>query len=94
MKKLPSLEVIESRHSFPGTYLFKVIGSVDDGFVGRAVVAVRKGLGATDDPRFEMRQTPSGRHIAISFEPLLDNAGQVLAVYEELVKVSGVVMVL
>lgn len=93
-QNMPSLESIESRHSFPGAYMFKVIGSADDGFVGRAVVAVRKGLGIEIDPRFEMRQTSGGRHVALTFDPVVESAADVLAVYENLVKLDGVVLVL
>ena len=34
---LPSIEVLEAHHSFPGPYMFKVIGVADDRFTGRVV---------------------------------------------------------
>jgi len=94
MKHLPSIELLEDRHTFPGLYTFKVIGAVEEGFVGRAVVAVREAIGAEADPKFELRQTPSGRHVSITLEPNVESAEQVLAVYESLSKIEGVVLVM
>ena len=94
MKNMPSIELLEERHRFPGAYIFKVIGSVEDGFVGRAVVAVRETLGAESDPKFELRQTRGGRHVSITLEPEVESAEQVLEVYKSLSELDGVVLVL
>ena len=44
MEQLPAIELLESTHQFPGPYMFKVIGRVDNGFVARVVAAVREEL--------------------------------------------------
>ena len=36
-----SIALLEDTHTFPGTYMFKVIGKVENGFVARVVAAVR-----------------------------------------------------
>lgn len=94
MKNMPSIQLLEERHNFPGPYIFKVIGGVEDGFVGRAVVAVREALGADSDPKFELRQTRSGRHVSITLEPEVESAEQVLEVYQSLSGLDGVVLVM
>lgn len=90
--KLPSLEMLETTHQFPGAYTFKVIGSETEGFVGRVVGVVREELGFSYDPPFTIRQTPAGRHVAVTLEPKVESAQQVLAVYSRLSQVRGVVM--
>lgn len=94
MENLPEIELLEERHNFPCTFIFKVIGSCEDGFVGRVVCTMRDVLAIEADPPFIVRQTRSGRHVAITFEPEVEDAHQVLAVYRRLTQVKGVVMLL
>lgn len=94
MQNLPQIEILEERHRFPCIFVFKVIGSSEDGFVGRVVCTMRDVLDIESDPPFIVRQTRSGRHVAITFEPEVADAYQVLAVYKRLTTVKGVVMLL
>jgi putative lipoic acid-binding regulatory protein len=89
---LPALELLENTHHFPGPYVFKVIGQVENGFVARAVAAVREELAGGVDPPFSVRHTAGGRHVAVTVEPLLFSAHEVIAVYRRLRKVAGLVM--
>ena len=41
---LPSVEMLESGHTFPGPYTFKVIGFAEGNFTGRVVASVRDEL--------------------------------------------------
>lgn len=86
---LPSVELLESTHKFPGPYTFKVIGRVEDGFVARAVAAVRDQLEGEIDPPFHVRGATGGRHIAITVEPQVQNAWEVIAVYQRLSMLTG-----
>lgn len=92
MENLPSLEMLESVHEFPGTYMFKVIGKVEDGFVARVVTAVREELALEIDPPFSLRQTVSGRHVAITLEPMVQSSADVIAVYRRVRRIEGLVM--
>ena len=56
---LPSIALLESVHSFPGPYVFKVIGRNELGFVARAVAAVREELGSEQDPPYRVRESRS-----------------------------------
>lgn len=91
-RNLPSREVLEAAHEFPGEYTFKIIGNVEDAFVARVMVAVREELEVNVDPPFTLRQTPSGRHVAITIQPHVDSVYRVLAIYQRLCEVSGLVM--
>lgn len=94
MLKIPTIDLLEERHDFPGEYIFKVIGSGEDGFVGKVIVAVRQALDCDADPPFRLRQTPSGRHVAITIKPHVTDAAQVMAIYRMLAEVGGVIMVM
>ncbi|HEV8060535.1 MAG TPA: DUF493 domain-containing protein [Gemmataceae bacterium] len=84
-----SIELLEKTHAFPCPYMFKLIGSEDQGFVARAVAAVREALQAERDPPYTTRATPDGKYIAVSLEPMVYSPQQVLAVYERVRALAG-----
>lgn len=88
-----TLELLEATHEFPGPYMFKVIGTVEDGFAARVVAAVRDELEDQFDPPHQVRHTASGRHVSITLEPRVLTATQVLGVYRRVRQLAGVVMV-
>jgi putative lipoic acid-binding regulatory protein len=55
----------------------------------RLVAAVREELEGEIDPPYRVRETSTGRHIAITVEPHVQNAWEVLAVYQRLGQLSG-----
>ncbi len=94
MGSLPALELLESMHSFPGRYTFKVIGREDMEFEVRVLAAVRTELSEDADPQLSSRRTANGRHIAVTVEPELESAQQVLNIYERLQQLEGLVLLL
>ncbi|MEY3459023.1 MAG: hypothetical protein RL215_2180 [Planctomycetota bacterium] len=94
MLQLPSAELIETRHHFPCTYTFKVIGFADNNFTARVVSSVRDELRLSQDPPFSLRSTSAGRHVAVTLEPLCESSRQVLAIYSRLSGIDGLVMLL
>jgi putative lipoic acid-binding regulatory protein len=92
--ELPLIELLEKTHTFPGVYVFKVIGRSEGAFAERVVAAVRDELACAVDPPFRVRQTRGGRHVAVTVEPPVATAQQVLAVYRRLRTTAGLVMVL
>ena len=92
MSELPAIELLESTHTFPGPYIFKVIGRSERGFVARAVAAVRDTLACAVDPPYKTREARGGQHIAVTLEPEVQSAWQVLAVYRRLRAMAGLVM--
>lgn len=94
MNSLLSIELLESTHDFPCTYVLKVIGKSDDGFVGRVVAAVRDHLELEVDPPYRVRGTTGGRHVSITLEPVVNSAWDVLAIYGRIQEIDGLVMML
>jgi putative lipoic acid-binding regulatory protein len=94
MKHLPALELLESTHCFPGPYMFKVIGRVENGFVARVVAAVRDELRADVDPPYRFRHAVGGRHVCVTLEPIVQTGHEILAVYRRIQAMAGLVMLL
>jgi uncharacterized protein len=91
-RKVPPLELLENAHTFPGPYTFKVIGKAERGFLARTVAAVREELSQEIDPPYRIRESAGGRHIAVTLEPHIETAQQVLDVYRRLSLTVGLVM--
>ena len=92
MYTYPPIELLESAHTFPGPYIFKVIGRSERGFVARTVAAVRDTLEFATDPPYRVRETAGGKHVAVTLEPHVQTAQQVLDVYRRLNTTAGLVM--
>ncbi len=88
--KLPSLELLEQRHTFPCRYTFKVIGAADEGFRGRVTACVQRELRTNAEIPSSVRETKGGRHQSVTVEPTCPDAASVLRLYAELRKVQGV----
>jgi putative lipoic acid-binding regulatory protein len=94
MGDLPSIELLEDTHQFPGPYMFKVIGRVENGFAARVVAAIRDELEHPQDPPHRMRHASGGRHVSVTIVPTVQTAMQVLAVYRRVRKMAGLVMIM
>lgn len=94
MDRQSAIELLESTHTFPCAYMFKVIGLAEDNFAGRVLQAVRRALPEDIEPPFSTRKTASGKHVSVTIEPTLESASDVLAVYRELANLQGLVLVL
>ncbi len=94
MDNLPTIELLESTHTFPCAYTFKVIGLAEENFVGRVVQSVRGELPEDNEPPFSSRRTAAGRHVSVTIEPTLDGASQVLDIYRSLSELEGLVLLL
>jgi putative lipoic acid-binding regulatory protein len=88
------IDLLNETHAFPTTVLFKVIGTNDPQFILAVLEAIREVLELAEHPSHQLREARGGRHIAISLEPPVQHAEQVLNVYARLSLVEGVVMML
>jgi len=89
-----SIDLLNATHDFPTAVMIKAIGWNERAFVERIIEAVRDSLEQPHDPPYRVRETPGGRHVAVTLEPYMTCAEQVLAVYARLRTVEGVVMLL
>ncbi|RLS47226.1 MAG: DUF493 domain-containing protein [Planctomycetota bacterium] len=94
MSDMLTEELLNSTHRFPGKFLFKAIGLQDGEFADSVVAAVRESLSLEFDPSYELRETPQGRHVSVTIEPWVEDAGQALAVYQRIRQLPGLVMLL
>ena len=65
MDELPAIDLLERTHTFPGVYIFKVIGRSERAFAERVIAATREALGWDVDPPFRVRggrRTTRRRH--------------------------------
>lgn len=93
MDRDQALELLRDTHQFPGVHIFKIIGVADDDFADRVIAAVASVV-VVDPSDCSTRRTPAGRHIAVTLEPTVSSAEQVLEVYAALREVQGVVLTL
>jgi putative lipoic acid-binding regulatory protein len=89
---LPTIQLLEQTHAFPCPFLMKVIGKSDQGFMARVIAVVREELAVETDPPFRVREAVGGRHVAVTVEPTVQSAQQVLAIYRRLGALKGLVM--
>lgn len=87
-----SLELLSATHVFPGKYVFKAIGLMENDFIGRVVAAVRTALHQDFDAPYQTRETSNGRHVSVTVEPWTETPEQVLAIYDRLKVEAGLVM--
>lgn len=91
--KFPPLELLKATHTFPGAYTFKVIGENVNSFPERVIEAALMAA-PESQPQHTVRETESGKHIAVTLEVRAESADRVVRIYEELVKLKGTVLVL
>ena len=92
MDNRPSVDLLESNHTFPGVYKIKAIGMSDDNFEARVIETVRSELAEPSDLTHVVKSTPGGRHISLTMDVLVQNADQVRAIYAKLKDLQGVTL--
>lgn len=89
MDHAPSLELLESNHTFPGVYQIKAIGRSDDEFERRVLEAVAGELGSASDIEHNCRTTPGGRHVSLTLHINAQSADQVRTIYVKIRELEG-----
>lgn len=89
-----AIRLLEATHAFPCPFLIKVIGRAEDAFLSRIVAAPCAAQRLEQDPPYRIRQTPQGRHIAVTFEPTVGSAAEVLEIYRSIRQVEGIVLIM
>lgn len=83
-------ERLTAVHSFPETYVFKVIGANTEDFIARVVQAAINSMGRGHQLDISTRESTEGRHVSVTLSAHVDNADTVLDAYEMLNSVQGV----
>ena len=83
-------ERLNAVHSFPETYIFKVIGANTQDFITRVVQAAINSMGREHALDIETRESGEGRHVSVTLSVHAEDAETVLDAYEMLHRVEGV----
>ena len=94
MDSLPSQELLDNTHTFPGPFVFKAIGRNDNAFVAEVVAIVRSELSIDLDPPFRLQPSSRGNHVSITLTPEVESSTQVLAIYARIRTIDGLIMLL
>ena len=88
------LESLETGHTFPGAYTFKVIGRNPDSFARTVIRAISEELSLQHEPPHSVKQTPNGRHISITLTLTVETPQHVIKVYQRLQTLDDLVMLM
>lgn len=84
------LQALNDCHTFPGPFMFKVIGENSPEFVLRVRDTCTVILGENASPNITTRESSKGRHQAVTLVVQVETADHVLDVYQALQTLSGV----
>lgn len=88
-----TLRVLNEGHSFPGPYMFKVIGENSPEFVALIIQAATLVTGPAAAPNVSVRESSGGKHQAVTLSIDVQSAEQVLEIYEAFRSISSAKMV-
>ncbi|HSI06852.1 MAG: YbeD family protein [Myxococcota bacterium] len=88
-----TLRVLNEGHTFPGPYMFKVIGDNTPDFAARVIQAATVIAGLQAAPNVSVRESAGGKHQAITISIAVESAEKVLDIYAAFRAVAGVRMV-
>ncbi len=91
-KKTGLHDLLKEHHTFPEAFSFKFIGKAEDDFPARVIAAVRDALGSAEDPPHSVKPSGQGNHVSVTVVPIVDSAAQVVAVYEHVGRVRGLLV--
>ena len=81
-------EKLEAIHTFPGPFMFKVIGDNTDDFQRDVVDAVKSIANA--DPEVTRRESKGARHQSLTMVVEVENSQAVIDIYARFAQLSGV----
>ena len=86
---VPSIEALETAHSFPANYLIKIIGPDTETFRVGAKDTCYKHLGADGELEITERRSKNGQHLALSLRFKVLTPQMVQQIYKDLAQLSG-----
>jgi putative lipoic acid-binding regulatory protein len=90
----PSIELLESTHTFPEVYTYKAIGPAEGDFADLVHAAASTEIADPTGIVRQTRTTPSGRHVAVTLHVPVQDAAQVLAIYDRIRGLEGLKLLL
>jgi putative lipoic acid-binding regulatory protein len=94
MKNLPSIELLESTHTFPCRYMFKVFGFHGEELIEQVRDAAAAVSGGERHVTWSYRTSGAGKHGCVTLDVWLQTAHHVQAMYTELQGLTSVRMLM
>lgn len=94
MDQGPSTDLLADTHDFPCVYQFKAIGNLEAGFQSRVIDAVVAEVNSTGVVDSVVRETPGGRHVAVTLHVRVESPEQVRSIYARLKGLEGLLYLL
>ncbi len=88
------LDRLNDVHSFPGEYMFKIIGTNSSEFVTQIIQACINAVGPGSSPKVTTRESSGGKHVSITLTVAVDDAESVLRVYDMMAGIEGIKFIL
>ena len=87
-----SIAALEKHHEFPTAYMLKVIAFSTPDLVERVSQAACNVLELEHEALdLRVRDSKNSRYASVTLEPVVQDAAQVLALYQELKKLAGLI---
>jgi putative lipoic acid-binding regulatory protein len=86
---VPSIEALETAHSFPAQYLIKIIGPDTEAFRADAKTICVKHLGPDAQIETSERQSKTGQHLALTLRFQVATPLLVQEIYKNLAQLTG-----
>ena len=89
----PARELLLANHSFPGEYIVKAFGPGDGVF---AAAVAREAVAVVSEARLVVseRGTRSGHRVCVTLTMQAESVDEVLAVYERMYAIDGLMLIL
>jgi putative lipoic acid-binding regulatory protein len=89
MKRSEAIALLEQHHSFPGPYVFKLIGDNTSHFYDTVLAEVAKEFGEMGPGwRFSTRKSSGGRYLSITLTLQMESGEHVVRFYERFSKLD------
>ena len=93
-KRSVSLDRLNEVHSFPGPFVFKVIGANSQEFISQVTRTATETLGEEVEPEISTRESSKGNHLSVTMSVHVEDAESVLDVYAALKELDDVRFIL
>ena len=90
--KIPSVELLNSTHLFPGDYTFKIIAETDLALAQQVHLAIQ--IPSVTLPRISFRRSHGGKFTAVTLEVEVASADVVVDLYYRLLTIKGLRLLL
>ncbi len=91
MKTSEIINLLKQCHSFPGLYVFKLIGDNTSPFYDAVMSEVSKELGGIvhQEANLSTRRSAGGKYLSITLRLEMESAEQVLKLYQRFSRLKG-----